>query len=385
MSPIVLDIRTADDQRDIVHRAVQALAEGKVVAMPTETVYGVAASALSGDAVAKLIEAKGRQQGHPMTLAVKNADDASDFVPDMPALGERLARRCWPGPLTLVFDNDHQGSAATRLPAEVQQAVSPSDTIGLRAPAHPFLLSVLNLCAGPLVLTSANLTGQPDATTAEEVAANLGDSVALIVDDGKSQFGQASSVVHVQGNHLKVLRSGVFNNTALKRLAGLTIVFVCTGNTCRSPMAEVLMRRRVAEKLGCDIDEVEEYGIQIASAGIAAMTGGRAADEAVNTVKQFDLDLRGHESQPLSAKLAEYADLIITMTRGHRQAIVTQWPGLASRVHVLCTDGSDVSDPIGGSAEVYQHCAAQIDEQLNEWMKQIDLDHLPEISGGQDA
>jgi len=382
MSSIVLDIRTADDQRDIVHRAVQALAEGKVVGLPTETVYGVAASALDGAAVGRLIDAKGRQQGHPMTIAVKNADDAFDFVPDMSPLGERLARRCWPGPLTLVFDNAHAGSAVTRLPAEVQQAVSPSGTIGLRAPAHPFLLSVLNLCAGPLVLTSANLTGQPDATTAEEVAANLGDKVPLIINDGKSKFGQSSSVVRVNGNQLNILRAGVFNKNTLRRLAGLMVVFVCTGNTCRSPMAEVLMRKRVAARLGCDIEEVEDSGVQIASAGIAAMAGGQAATEAVNTVKDFNLDLRGHESQPLTARLANYADLIITMTRGHRQAIIGQWPELASRVHVLRTDGQDISDPIGGSAEVYQTCANQIDQQLADWIKQIELENLPEITGG---
>jgi len=382
MSSIVLDIRTADDQRDIVHRAVQALAEGKVVAFPTETVYGVAASALDATAVERLLNAKGRQQGHPLTVAVKNVDDACDYVPDMSPLGERLARRCWPGPITLVFDHQHQDSALTKLPAEVQQAVSPNGSIGLRAPAHPFLHAVLNLCAGPLLLTSANLTGQPDATTAEEVAANLGDKIALIINDGKSKFAQPSSVVRVNGNSLQILRAGVFNEGALRRLSGLMIVFVCTGNTCRSPMAEVLMRKRVAEKLNCDIDAVEDAGVQIASAGIAAMSGGRAATEAVNTVKEFDLDLRSHESQPLTERLANYADLIITMTRGHRQAIVTQWPNVASRTHVLRIDGNDVSDPIGGSAEVYRKCAGQIDEQLADWAKQIDFDQLPGITGG---
>jgi tRNA threonylcarbamoyl adenosine modification protein (Sua5/YciO/YrdC/YwlC family) len=107
MPPAVIDIRNVDDSRDVVHRAVQALAEGKLVAFPTETVYGVAASALDAGAVEKLVEAKGRQSGHPLALAVKSLDDARDYAPDMPALGERIARRCWPGPLTLVVDCKH--------------------------------------------------------------------------------------------------------------------------------------------------------------------------------------------------------------------------------------------------------------------------------------
>ena len=92
MPPLVIDIRSADDSRDVVHRAVQALAEGKLVALPTETVYGLAASALNEEAVARVLQTKQRSAGNALALAIRSADDVLDYVPDLSPLGRRLAR-----------------------------------------------------------------------------------------------------------------------------------------------------------------------------------------------------------------------------------------------------------------------------------------------------
>ncbi len=149
MSAAVIDLNNVEDQRDVVHRAVEALADGKLVVFPTETVYGIAASALHEDAVQRLLVAKGRPEDQPVTLAIKSPEDALDYVPRISPLGQRLARRCWPGPITLVLEDDHPDSVIRQLPASVQQVVCPAGTIGLRVPAHPVILSVLRLSAGP--------------------------------------------------------------------------------------------------------------------------------------------------------------------------------------------------------------------------------------------
>jgi tRNA threonylcarbamoyl adenosine modification protein (Sua5/YciO/YrdC/YwlC family) len=376
MPPVVFDLNRASDVRDVVHLAVQALVEGKLVVFPTETTYGVAASALQPEAVDRLVRWKAASQRRPLCLAVRSLEEALDFAPDLPAVAHRIARRCWPGPLTLVVNNRHPESALEMLPQIVREAVTLLGTVAFRVPAHDIVRDVLRLVPGPVVWTSASRAGEPDSFTATDAVRSLADQAAVVLDGGRCKFAQPTSVVRVSDHQVEVLRAGVLTAKALRQLSSYLILFVCTGNTCRSPMAELLMRHMVAQKLGLPADRLAEAGVLVASAGTAAFTGSGPAAQAVEVMHRRGLDLSHHESQPLTDRLVRFADVILTMTHSHREQILQQWPFAAGRVHLLSPDGHDITDPIGGTLEQYSQCAMQIERCLQAWLNQLDVQPL---------
>jgi protein-tyrosine phosphatase len=372
--PKTFDLRATDDTRDIVHRTVQALAEGKVVGLPTDTVYGLAANALHVDAVERLCEMKGRQANIPLAISVGSREAAEDFICKLTPMARRLSCRCWPGPLTLVVPCDCPHSAVTQLPAGVRQRITGEHgCVGFRVADHRVLAQIHRYLSGPLVLTSANLSGREAPTTAPPVAEQFGDQLPMLLDDGPTRYGGASTVARVLGNRLEILREGAIERAAMSQFVKPVIVLVCTGNTCRSPMAETLLRERLRRRLG------SEDAVRVLSAGVAASVGSGASPQAIDVMGQRHLDLTCHSSRPIDDAVMNAADLVLTMTRGHRAAIVAAWPEMHDRVHTLRRDGGDISDPVGMPVEVYESCADQIDRELAAWLDALDDDFFPTI------
>jgi tRNA threonylcarbamoyl adenosine modification protein (Sua5/YciO/YrdC/YwlC family) len=358
---MVIDLRRTEDPRDVVHRAVQALAEGRAVAFPTETEYVVATSARDPAAVVRLLGiAQPRADEPRLTLALKSADEALDWAPRLSPIGRRIARRCWPGPVAMLVADDHPESLVHRLPIVCREAVIGNGRLRLRVPGHPMLADCLRMLAGPVVLAEPGPPDQPPAVTAAEIMGRAESLLSLVIDDGRARYAQPASTIEVDDFDFRVVHPGIVSEETLRRLSSLMVLFVCTGNTCRSPMAEVIFRQLLAERLGCKPDEIGTHGVVVASAGISAWGGGKASAGAIEAMEEAGCDLTGHESQPLTANLVQQADVIWTMTAAHRAAILAQFPEAGGRVSMLSPDRIDVIDPIGGPVATYRKCAQQI-------------------------
>jgi len=195
-------VRVVKGDMDGLALAAKLIAEGGIVGYPTDTVYGLGCDPFAEHALQRVIQAKGDRK-KPLPVLVKALQDAQRIA-DLPEKAVKLAVRFWPGPLTMVL----------RATAIVPRMLAPFGTIGVRSPKHDTCLSLLDLCSGYLVGTSANQTGKAPATTAEEVVTELGDKIDLIVDGGRAPLGVASTVVDLTDD-FTVIREGPISRETL--------------------------------------------------------------------------------------------------------------------------------------------------------------------------
>ena len=193
----------------LITEAAKVLRRGGLVALPTETVYGLGADAENELAVRRIFAAKGRPASHPLIVHLADAGIAADWARDLPRTGRQLAEAFWPGPLTLVLPRG--GRAADWI-------TGGQDTVALRVPAHPVMRAVLAAFQGGIAAPSANRFGRVSATTADHVRADLGSSVDLIIDDGPCAIGIESTIVDLSTDPPCVLRPGAIPRAELERV-----------------------------------------------------------------------------------------------------------------------------------------------------------------------
>jgi L-threonylcarbamoyladenylate synthase len=211
MSAEVLSTHTATLFNAAVRRAAELLRAGEVAALPTETVYGLAANAFDAKAVSKIFEIKGRPANNPIIVHVAGIEMAKGCVAAWPPLAEKLAKSFWPGPLTVVLPRQK------KIPDNVTAG---GETVGVRWPSHPFIHAVIRECGFPLAAPSANLSSQISPTSAEHVRKSLGEKISLIVDGGQSQIGIESTVIDLTVSPPRVLRPGMIHEESLEAVIG---------------------------------------------------------------------------------------------------------------------------------------------------------------------
>jgi L-threonylcarbamoyladenylate synthase len=195
-------VRVVKADIDGLAAASKIIAGGGIVSYPTETVYGLGCDPFAPHSIERVMRIKGNRK-KPLPVLVKTLQDGQRIA-DFSEKAIKLAKEFWPGPLTMVL------KAKTLVPS----VLAPSGTVGVRSPQHPICLSLLGLCSGRLIGTSANQTGMTPATTAEEVVRDLGDRIDMVVDGGKTMLGVASTVIDLSSNFV-VLREGPIPQEAL--------------------------------------------------------------------------------------------------------------------------------------------------------------------------
>jgi L-threonylcarbamoyladenylate synthase len=292
-----------------IQRAVRALAEGELVAFPTETVYGLGANAASDEAVARIFEAKGRPSDHPLIVHVSGEAGVGRFASEVPPFARRLMQAFWPGPLTVILP---------RRPGVATAATGGQASIGLRCPAHPVAHALLVACEGAaapihgLAAPSANKFGRVSPTTAEHVRSEFGDAL-LVLDGGACEVGIESTIVDCTRGAPVLLRPGVLTRGQLEAACGEPLLDAGelegaaprasgTLESHYAPRARVRLMDANALQTALDVLGPEAVGIAIYSRAIlrtksSGVLRRRMPDDAGETARQLFAVLRDFDAK----------------------------------------------------------------------------------------
>jgi protein-tyrosine phosphatase len=348
--PTGLEWNPTVDPSEVVRQTRDSLTAGSVVVLPGDAGYVALATP---SAVAKCADLS------PLAVLAYGPQDPAAFGIDVPEPVARLMARAWPAPLAFDFPAAGLTPPAGWRPA--WDVLTAGGCLRFRSPDHPMFDSLIPALDFPVIVADTFLP------TAAAVAEKLGDAVGLTVSAGAIETGRTPTVLRCENGTTTIAEPGAFAADEIEKLAARIVLFVCTGNTCRSPLAEGLAKRMLADRLGCAVGELPSRGFWLMSAGTSAWGGGAATPEAADVAAEFGADRGSHQSRPVNPQLLLAADDVIVMTQGHAAALVHQFGEYAPPVRLLCGD-DDLEDPIGAGLEVYRACAATIRQHLERFI-----------------
>ncbi len=346
---VIAELQHGHVPTDVVRDIVRRLEKGEVLVLPTDTVYGLHVHAKSEKAVKRLREIKGiKEINRPFTVLFSTVVDIGRWVVLPEGNDRRKIVEAWPGPVTWVLQ------ASEKVPSYLLGA---DKTLGIRIPKHPLLRALCTAMDDLIVSTSANFHGEPPATSRQNFPADLMEKVDGAVFELEPLSGKPSEVKRWTAAGPEVIRTRT-NDQSLKR-EKINILVVCSGNICRSPMAEVMIAAKLNEKA--------PKKFVVRSAGTLANFGNRASLQAIEVTREMGLNLSGHLSRPVSLNLVEWADVILAMTPDHLGDLHAVFPQHSDKMHLITTFPSTnlegepgIEDPYGMDIETYRKVANEI-------------------------
>ena len=384
MSVTPQNIHATPLSQPVLRQARDLWQSGKLIVFPTETVYGIGCAA-TNDVGWHALEAF-----HPgaaeknFTLHLGDIEHACQWMSFQSPILKRFLQKLWPGPVTIELPlKDHHLDALRQYVPQgsmLEKQLLRQRILSLRVPAHDVVRQLLRTLNQPVAATgiavqdASQMVPACDAQMAQKAAA---DAAEIIIDAGPCRFSKPSTTIRVQVIHgwpqWTMVRQGVYDDRTMRKLTRWNLLLVCTGNTCRSPMAQGLAQSLLAQRLGLAPDDLPAAGIHISSAGVFASNGVPASTQAVEALATMQVDISKHRSRGLSLQMLEEADVIYCMTRSHQHALLQMLetkPQSENKV-LLLDPQKDIQDPIGGSTQDYIRCARQIQQaletRLQEW------------------
>ncbi|MDD5458558.1 MAG: L-threonylcarbamoyladenylate synthase [Phycisphaerae bacterium] len=371
METIVLKINSEKPEADTIRRAAAVIDSGGLVAFPTETVYGIGC-AVNKDSLERLSLVKSRGAEKFYTLHIGDKAQLERYVPKPNLRVRKLVQNVWPGPVTIVFELDEKELAAAKeiIGREVFASLYSSGSIGVRCPANAVSIALLCAVKSAVVAPSANISGENPAVNAQQVIEKLDGKIDMVLDGGQCEYKKSSTVVKInKKGKLEILREGLYPKEDLEALSKVRFLFVCTGNTCRSPMAVGIFVKYWAEIIGCTVDQLEQNGYKVLSAGTMGIRGLAATAEATCACAARGIDITSHKSEALSKQLVGESDFIFVMTRGHLAEVLRIDPNAEGKIFLL--DERDIPDPVGQNQDIYDRCAEQIECSIRRRMDEL--------------